>query len=239
MMNLQEQIEEAGLSSKEANVYLRLLQHDPIGGGALSKLLNMDRTHTYNVLQNLISKGLVSSIVKENKTLFQAASPKNLLNQIHRKEEILQTVIPKLEALEKTSGKKSAVTLLEGKSGIQTMFRSILESREKEILVFGGTGKSYNVLQYEMGHIAKKAINLKIVGRVITSRKLKNLEFLNQPNVKLKFIEEVTSSATMIFGDNISIIFFDEKPFVIMIENKSVADSYRKHFEYMWKIASS
>lgn len=39
------------------------------------------------------------------------------------------------------------------------------------------------------------------------------------------------------YGDKVALIDF-HKPFTtIIIENKDVAQSYRQHFEFLWKIA--
>ncbi len=237
MLELAKKLEEAGLSSKESVVYITLLKNSPIGGGDLAKLLNMDRTHTYNVLRNLVNKGLASHIIKDKKTYFQATSPKNLLNRIQKKEQMVKSIIPELESLEKIESKPSAVSLLEGKAGLRTVIRILLESRVKEILVYGGTGKSYNILRYEMPHIARKVTLSKIKGRIITSEKLRGYLFTKLPNFAIKYIEELTPCSTMIFGDKVSINVFDQKVFVILIENKSVAESYRKYFEYLWSRA--
>ena len=237
MVELAKKLEETGLSSKEATVYLALLKNGPISGGDLAKLLNMDRTHTYNILRNLINKGLASHIARDRKTLFQITSPRNLLNQIQSKEQIIKSVIPELLNLEKVKLKPSIVSILEGKAGLRTIIRMILESKTKEILVYGGTGKSYDVLKYEMPHVAKKTELLKIKGRIITSEKLREHLFTKLPNFKIKYIEEITPSSTMIFGNKVSINVFNEKPYVILIEDKSIADSYKKYFKYLWKQA--
>ncbi|MDO8517333.1 MAG: helix-turn-helix domain-containing protein [Nanoarchaeota archaeon] len=238
MNELTKDLEEAGLSNKEAEVYIALLKNQPIGGGKLSKTLNMDRTHTYNVLKNLVYKGLASNIIKDKKTLFQASPPKNLLNQIQQKEQVIKSIIPKLESLETVKLTESVAKILQGKPGLRTIIRLLLESKEKEILVYGGTGKSYEILGYEMPHVAKETELLKIKGRIITSEKLRGHPFTKLPNFKIKFIEELTPSSTMIFGNRVSINVFNENPFVLLIEDKSVADSYRQYFEYLWKIAS-
>lgn len=237
MTELTKKLEEAGLSGKESVVYLALLKNGPIGGGKLAKLLNMDRTHTYNVLNNLVSKGLAGHILVDKKRLFRATSPKDLLNPIRKKEQIIKSIIPELELLEKEKSKPSAVSILEGKSGLRTVIRMLLESKAKEILVFGGTGKSYDILEYEMPHVAKKTKLLKMKGRIITSKKLKKHAFTKLPNFNLRYIKELTPSSTMIFANKVSINVFDEKPFVILIESKSIADSYRRYFEYLWKQA--
>jgi len=237
MAELAKQLEEAGLSSKEAIVYLALMKYSPIGGGNLARLLNMDRTHTYGVLRNLVNKGLAGHIMVDNKRLFQPMSPQNLLNQIMQREQAIKTIIPDLMALEKIRPKPTVVNILEGKPGLRTIIRLLLESKTKEILVYGGTGKSYESLGYEMPHVARKTGLLKMKGRIITSEKLRGHSFTKLPNFTIRYIEELTPSSTMIFGDKVSINVFNQEPFAILIEDKSVAESYKKYFEYLWKLA--
>ncbi len=237
MVELTKQLEEAGLSSKEAIVYLVLLKHSPIGGGNLAQLLNMDRTHIYGVLRNLVNKGLAGHILVDKKRLFQAMSPQNLLNQIMQKEQTIKAIIPDLMALEKIRPKPTVVKILEGKQGLRTIIRLLLESKTKDILVYGGTGKSYEVMKYEMPHVARKIELLKMKGRIITSEKLRGHPFTKLPNFTIKYIEELTPSSTIIFGDKVSINIFNQEPSAILIEDKSVAESYKKYFEYLWQIA--
>ncbi len=239
MVELAEKLKEAGLSNKEVVVYVALLKEGPIGGGDLAKHLGMDRAHTYNVLSNLVNKGLVGHIVVENKKLFQATSPNNLLNQIQQKEQAIKEILPKLMELEKIKPKPVIVQVLEGKQGLRTLIRLLLESKAKGIIVYGGTGKSYDVLKYEMSHVAKETELLKMKGRIITSEKLREHRFTKLPNFAVKYVKELTPSSTMVFDSTVSIQIFDERPLVILIENKSVAESYRKYFEYLWTIAKS
>ncbi len=237
MQELMEKLRIIGLSNKEAEVYMALLKNSPIGGGELAKLLNMDRTHTYNLLNNLLNKGLAGDVIKENKKLFITTSPKNLLNQVQKKETIIKSILPKLLSLEKNKKQPSIVKIFEGKEGLRTVIRMLFDSKAKNIYVYGGTGKSYEALKYEMPHIGKKTELSKIKGRIITGEKLRGKLFTKLKNFKIKYIEELTPSSTMIFGDKVSINIFDEKIFIILIESKSVADSYRKYFEQLWKIA--
>lgn len=238
MENLSAKLREIGLSNKESEVYVSLLKNSPIGGGDLAKLLNMDRTHTYNILNNLTNKGLATHILKNNKKLFRSTSPKNLLNQIQKKEIIIKSVLPELLKLEEVKKESSAVRILEGKEGLRTMVRMLFDSESKEICVFGGTGKSYDALKYEMPRIGETTKKIGIKGRIITGENLKDKLFTKLSNFNIRYIKEATPTSTMIFGDKVSINVFDEKIFVILIESKSVAESYKKYFEYLWKIAS-
>lgn len=237
MVDLMEKLKEIGLSNRESEVYLALLKNSPISGGELAKSLNMDRTHTYNILNNLVNKGLASHILKKRKRLFIATSPKNLLNQVQKKEIIIKDILPELFKFKKIKKEPSVVKILEGKEGLRTIIRMLFDSKEKDICVYGGTGKSYEALKYEMPHIARKTSISHIKGRIITGEKLRGKLFTRLKNFKVRFIKELTPSSTMIFGNKISINIFSEKISIILIESKEVADSYRKYFETLWKIA--
>ncbi|MBU0761195.1 MAG: hypothetical protein KJ600_03570 [Nanoarchaeota archaeon] len=237
MEELKERLKEVGLSNKESEVYLSLLKNSPISGGELAKLLNMDRTHTYNLINNLINKGLASYIIKKNKKLFRATSPNNLLNQVQKKEILIKSILPKLLKLEQIKKEPSVVKILEGKEGLRSVVRMLFESESKDICVYGGTGKSYEILKYEMPRVGKDTKKAKIIGRIITEENLRGKLFTKLKNFQIKYIGEATPSSTMIFGNKVSINVFDEKIFVIIIESKSVADSYRKYFEHLWKVA--
>ena len=100
-MGEREALEAGGLSEKEGRIYLELLKAGPINANVLSKLLDIERTVTYNVLNKLIQKGLANYIVKDGKKLFNAAEPENLLKPLKEKEEILNALIPKIKALQK------------------------------------------------------------------------------------------------------------------------------------------
>ena len=231
-------LKDAGLSSKESEVYLSLLKNGSMGGGDMAKLINMDRTHVYNLLGSLVNKGLVSYI-EEGKKIFQATSPTNLLNEIEKKKRTIEAIIPELKSYKKPKSKPLSVKVLEGKSGLRAGFKMLLESKPKEILIYGATCKSYEVLEYEMLHFTKKIQKAKIKGRAITSKKLKGHIFTLTKGLEIRYVEELTPSSIMIFDDKVAISVFDEKISLIVIESKSVADSHRKHFEQIWETASS
>ena len=237
MEELKERLSEIGLSNKESEVYIALLKNSPISGGELAKLLNMDRTHTYNLLNNLINKGLATHILENNKKLFRSTSPKNLLNQVQKKETLIKSILPELLNLEQIKKEPSVVRVLEGKEGLRTTIRMLFDSKEKDICVYGGTGKSYEALKYEMPHIAKETGIKHISGRIITAEKLRGQSFTKLKNFNIRYSGEITPSSTMIFGDIVSINIFDEKISVILIESKSVAGSYKKYFESLWRVA--
>ena len=110
----------------------------------------------------------------------------------------------------------------------------------KDICIFGATGKSYDILKFEIPHMVKKSQKMDLNGRMITSKQFKNHEMTKLPNIKVKYLEEIKSPATTtIYADNVAIHILSDKPIIVMIKNKGIAESYRNYFEFLWKQASN
>lgn len=236
MGTLTEKLKKVGIPGNEAVVYVELLRRGSISANDLAKKLGMDRTLIYQVLSKLIEKGLVSSIIKENKKHFEVANPENLLTPVKEQEQFITVLISELKSIERLKEKEQEVNVYEGKQGLKTFFEELIKS--KNICIFGATGKSYDILKFESPHIAKKAQKLGMKGRIITSKEFKRHEMTKIPNLKVKYLEEVKSPATTtIYDDKISIHVLTDKPIIIIIKNEDIAIGYRSYFEFLWKKA--
>ena len=47
----------------------------------------------------------------------------------------------------------------------------------------------------------------------------------------------ISPAAIDIFEDYVYIFLWEEKPFVYMIKNKTIAESFKQYFNFLWKIA--
>ena len=76
---------DAGLTSNQAKVYLKLIAEPAQSGGQIAKGLTMERSFVYNVLAALTNKGLISHIFSENVKLFYPTDPAVLLKETEEK----------------------------------------------------------------------------------------------------------------------------------------------------------
>jgi len=235
MEELIEKLKKAGLPGNEAKVYLELLKRGSTSANELAKKIGLDRTLTYQILNNLIEKGFVGYIIKENKKYFEVAEPENLLRPVKEKENLILDLIPKLKSIEKIKEEKQEVKVYEGKKGLKTYFEESIAS--KDICIFGATGKSYDILKFEIPHIAKRAQKLGMKGRMITSKEFKGHEMTHLKNLKVRYLEVKSPATTTIYNDKVAIHILTDKPLIIIIKNKDIADGYRNYFEILWKIA--
>ena len=118
-------LKEIGLSEKEAEVYLSLLEGDAYSILDLSKKTKINRTTIYPVIKSLSEKGLVSETTVNTKTYYQAESPDRLETFVERQKILLEEnskkikdLIPQLKSVQREMGERPIVKYFEGKEGI-------------------------------------------------------------------------------------------------------------------------
>ena len=109
---------EIGLTEKEAEVYLTLLE---IGSSPVNRIhekTGIQRRNIYDLLNNLIKKGIVTCITENKKTYFQAKNPEKLLGYIEEQKQRLD------QKKEKLAG---------GMEQLEKKFASLKSEQEAEI----------------------------------------------------------------------------------------------------------
>ena len=236
-----------GLSRREAEVYYALLQVDDALASEISEKTHESRTNTYDTINSLIKKGLISYVFKNNRKYFMATSPKKLLEWIDlRKEEIekeretVEKLIPELMKLRLPKEKKVLVEVYEGKEGLRTVFKETIESSKetkKEFLIFGaisGHLRELDPIYHERYY--KEREKYKIKTRYIF---IEGEKHPIAPYSQYKYLPKIYKSfvATAIHGDEVSFWLLTKPEIVILIKSKELAETYRSNFEALWKIA--
>jgi len=228
-----EKLRNAGLTGNESKVYYELLKKGQLSANEISKNIGMDRTLTYTVLNHLIEKGMVNYVIKSDKKLFNASSPDNLLNPIREKESYIKNILPELSSIEKSIGIIQDISVYDGKEGIRAFVRILM--RYNEFDSFGATGRAYDLL-IEAPRLAKELEKSKAKIRLITHPKY-TAHPMKIKHAQIRYLNIQSEATTTIFGDYVAIHIIKDKPSIILIKNKYIAESYKNHFEVLWKAA--
>jgi len=238
-----------GLSKREAETYYLLLQTNEALASEISEITKEARTNTYDTLNSLIKKGLVSYVIKNNKKFFMATNPKKLLDWIELKKEeieqekqIVEKLIPDLTKLRLPKEKKVIVEVYEGKEGIRTMLKETVESSKqskKEFLIFGaiaGHLRELDPIYHERYYNERKKAKIKSRYVFIEGEKHPKAPFS-----KYKYLPKHYQSfvATAIHGNEVSFWLLTKPEVVILIKSKELAETYRNNFEILWKMAKN
>ena len=232
-------LEKIGLTKNQSAVYLSLLKLGSASAQNIIKESGLHRSQVYDSLEKLQNLGLVSYVVKDFKKYFQAAQPEKLIDYIEEKKEVINQIIPELKKLEGMKKEIIEASVYKGKEGIKTIHSEMLREG-KEVYVLGAKGMIFKELPYFMPNFERERIKKKVKFKLLYDKK--EFEEFEKETIKRKFFEGKTlpsgfesGSVVNIFGNKVAIVLWKEYPSAFMIENKDVADSFRKWFEFIYK----
>ncbi len=229
-------LKQLGLTTNESLVYSSLLELGPSLAGQISRKTGLHRRTVYDTTEMLIKKGLIGYILKNNRRLFEAASPKRLLEILKEKENIVNDVLPEMMLHYEKTKEKQETNFYKGKQGLKTVFEDQIESK-KDILILGASPLAYEILQFYFKWFDKRRKEHKIKTKIIFNKTEKKSKI---PLSEIRYLPQKYTSplAVNIYGDKVAIILWSkENPIAIVIKNKEISEGYRKYFELMWKTA--
>lgn len=242
-------LKEIGLTNGEIKVYLALFNLGSSSTGNITKLSKVSGSKVYEVLERLIEKGLVSFTMKNGVKYFEASSPNKIINylddksrQINKEKRKALKIIPEL-LLKQKKIIKSEAKIYNGWEGIKTANEDIINSLKKgeEWLSMGLTEqpKSWEIY---FNQKQKERAKRGIIHKHLLNKKYSSLykERKQLPHTQFRFLPKELEMPTSIEIYNHKILIFilvKENPLAIMIENKVVAESFKKYFNLLWKIS--
>ncbi|MFH1073277.1 MAG: helix-turn-helix domain-containing protein [Nanoarchaeota archaeon] len=237
-----EVLEELGLSEAEAKVYLALIETGSTLAGLVIKKTGLHRGTTYQILQRLKEKGIVSSIIKGKKQYFEPAPPERLMDVLKEREEQLQEILPTLNARLAASKEKQDVTVYSGAKGIRSVLDKMLEELgpKGEYYDFGVSGLFRQVMGPYWDLFQKHKKELRIKSSLIFNEdvKEKNPQLLKDYIGVARFHpkEYASMTDTIIYKDTVLLLIWTAKPpIAVVIRNKENAESYKNQFRFLWK----
>lgn len=241
------QLQEIGLSEKEARVYLALLELGQAGVPEISQKSGVNRTTTYVILESLLKDGLVSQIEKEKKSYFMAENPQLLGRLIRRKESELKEKekeflehLPQLTVLFETAGERPKVRFYEGKEGLKVIQDEILQTKDKRIeAIFSQDDLEKAFTQEEKKEYFNRRMKKKMGAKAIYTRGAGPFEKV-APIDELRIIPKdkfPLSVDITLFGDKMAISSLRGKLIGVIIENKDIVRTFRSIFELAWEAA--
>lgn len=239
----------AGLSEKEAKVYMILLKNGRLGIYDLLKVTPYKRGDLYNILYSLRDRGLIEQITDLGKIHFQAKDPyalRDLLDQkrqnVHEDIMSVEAVLPKLLSTFTLTQKKPSMRAYEGLEGLQKVYDQLNSSGMKKLYLFRSIKDNDELsLNALIEKQIKRQIKLGIKTLALTPEardsKKTYLTVDRERGVERRIIRREKFSLPaqfMIWGDTVAIVSLDENIISTIIENEAIAESYKVIFEYIW-----
>ena len=238
-------LKQLGLTENEITIYLFLLKHPDITTGKIIKETKIANSRVYDSLNSLILKGFVTYNLQKDGKHFQSSSPKIFLEKQDEIKNKIKDLIPQLDSLQTSKKDNTTLGIYEGFDGFKTAFKKIIEDCPKgETIYIIGFPEQLNkteILQTFLTNqnlkSATKKQKLKIILEQSTRQTLgKNRE--KEKFTEVRYMQKgfISPIAMDIFQDYVYMFLWEEKPYVFMIRNKTIAQSFKHYHEFLWKI---
>lgn len=236
-----------GLASREAQVYLALLD---IGQGTVTEITRragINRTTGYDILDTLVNKGFVSISGKEPKQEYVAESPEKILNFLEQQQveaskrlESAKQFVPQLKTLHNVQNRPK-VRFYEGIDGLRQVYEDTLKSKE-DLRSLALVDEAENTLEHYFPKYYQRRAANKIGIRAIFpdspgARNLKAKDaFERRESVILPRNHYDLKPEINVYDNKVMIASWNEK-LGIIIESQEIANAMKLLYELAWKEA--
>jgi HTH-type transcriptional regulator, sugar sensing transcriptional regulator len=243
-------LEKIGLTEGESKVYLALLRLGTTTIGNIIKEANVSNSKVYDILDRLSKKGLVGTVIINNRRNFEPKDPKRLKEFIELEEEKVKQkkkevdeLIPKLQETFKQSESIQEAEILQGVNGIKTFTEMILKKLKKGDMfyILGAPKGATELLGPYFKEWHQKRVRGGIKCKILYNWDSKDrAEKIGKMSLtEIRFLpKEIKTPALVDIGmGHVATILFGERPICFVIKNRSIAESYINYFDLLWKQA--
>ncbi len=139
-MLLVKHLKDLGLTDKEAKVYAALSEMGEATPQQLAIRAAINRATSYVILESLLKRGLVNSLIKQKKRHYAIESPAQIISLLEKQKSEIESrihrakiILPELAMLEKLTSKKADIKFFEGRASVELIQKDIARSNAKAI----------------------------------------------------------------------------------------------------------
>lgn len=235
-----EVLEAFGLSTKESEAYLTILQMKEVTLTPLSKILKIPVTTVQSIVKRLSDKRLLSVSTRKTRHVYSALNPKVISEILDRQLKESLNILPFLEKL-------SLDVPLENRARIyyddqmRDIFVEALSCKSKMIYEIVAA-KDIQDIMGERLHFSRQRVakNIRLKSLRVETREIKMYSKKKHTSElrEARFLpRELTFVSSMLFWDNTVAIFSTKEEGVAFVfESRSLKVMYQQLFELLWDL---
>lgn len=231
------ELKELGLTDNEIRVYLILLEYGILNPTKVAEKTGLHRSYVYDTLERLLDRGIINTVLVNNKKHYQPVDPKALREIFELKLRQLDIILPQLSGLFQSTKEETRIELHRGKRVYRTLIKDLLANIKRNDVVYL-LGVDEKILETVEPIYLKQYFNIikekDVKEKIIIARGKKGLEgeHLEYREIDPKYLDETT---VVIYQSKVFIFIWGTPYYLITIESIKVSNTYRKQFDLMWK----
>lgn len=238
------QLESFGFSNKEARLYLIALELGTFSIQEISLKTDIKRPTCYVILEKLTKRGLVSTVLTENKKRYKVESPKNFIRQAQNNLKYAEQLVPSLLSISAKNKEKPKLKYYFGQEGMRNIYEELLLTQSKSMYYVGSTKSQIETVgeEYLKDYVQRRAaIGIKV--KTIRMKETQSSEPLFNQSKQL--MREVRYSPEGIFipdtvcviGDKVAVVFTQNSNFGFIIESPEFSKTILGFFNALWMVS--
>lgn len=245
---LVKQLQQFGLSDKEAAIYLASLQLGSATVQDISKKSDLNRSTVHILINRLRKKGFLGTTRNKNKRLIFAESPEKLKEivdqekfQVEMKEMSLTGLLPILENFNPHQQGKPKVSFYEGERGFFDLCERSLQKAKDEMFFISSMRDFYDVTtqKYDDEHYIPTRVKkgIKIYALLFRNKRTEWMKKVQKDYLReVRFLPEKYrfKSSIFIYGDEFSLCS-SKMPFLgVVVQSEELTHTMLQMFKLMW-----
>ena len=238
-----------GLTINEVKVYQSLLKlgETPVGG--IIGDLKVHRQIAYNALEALEKRGMVEEKIKNKIRHFNVADPDIIVENLEKQKIVAKRLSDVIKKEMKKSRHENEINIYSGQAGARKFYVQVYKHMPMGTTAYIMGVSVKGALQslgedFIKGPYAKMKNEKRLISKLVMgeSERDDDIDFGEKTNPKLResrFLpyENKNPISTTIWPDRISFMATGKDVFLVEIINQEFRDSYKEHFDMLWRIA--
>lgn len=240
-----EHLQELGLSDKQTTLYLALLELGQAKASDLAKRTGFKRPSVYDMLNNLVQRGLITCNMQGKRQFFQAEDPRVLLEIPQRMEQHVRKALPELQQIFNRNTTKPKLRYYEGVEGIRRITEDLLDMEGNEYWYVNDAMELTKILgESYLKDFVDRRIEKGLWANALRIRRsetsMENMKPGKEYRRRLRFLPQapLEDIASMHLYDNkVGLISSSKECFAMLIESREVFTLMKFMWTTLWNVA--
>jgi len=238
-----------GLTWNEVKAYKSLMRLGETQVGGIINDLKIHRQIAYNALDALEKRGMVTKTSKNKVQHYKIVDPEVIVENVKKQEVLAERLARTIKQEMKKSRHEHEINIYSGQAGARKFYVQVYKHVPMGATAYIMGVSVKGVLQslgedFVRGPYTKMKNEKKLISKLVMgeSERKDDIAFGEKTNPELResrFLpyENTDPISTTIWPDRITFMATGKDIFLIEIINQEFRDSYKAHFDMLWKMA--
>lgn len=237
-----------GFSEGEGKVYEAILRSETPTLQKIHELTGIERRNVYDIINKLISKGLVVYITENKKKVYHITHPNKILRYLEDKKQEVETAkkefekeLPSLLKSYESNKEDISVQIYRGNEGMKALYEDFLTCNHNYFI-----GANFGIKKY-LGNFwgkwnarreEEKVFWHDILPEKTLDEGLPNYykkEKMKHYEYKVLPPEFGSPHFIVIYGNKVGNLMWEPPLYAFTVENSLIAKNYMDYFNFLWK----